>query len=57
MGASNGIQNFSEVIKMQGDLGYFERNPILFNERFEQQAEDVLKTSDFIEAVKHLAKK
>ena len=56
MGNSNGIQSFSEVIRMHRDLGYFERNPLLFNELFEQRAEDVLKTSDFIEAIKHLAK-
>ena len=56
MGASNGIQSLSEVIRMHKELGYFERNPLLFNELFEQQAEDTIKTSDFIEAIKHLAK-
>ena len=43
MGNSNGIQNFSEVIRMHRDLGYFERNVLLFNELFEQRAEDALK--------------
>ena len=56
MALSNGIQKFSEVIKMQEDLGYFERNPILFNQLFEGQAEDAIKTLDFIVAIKHLAK-
>ena len=47
--------SLSEVIRMHRDLGYFDRNPLLFNELFEQQAEDTI-TSDFIEAIKHLAK-
>ena len=45
-----------QVVKMQGDLGYYEQIDIV-KWKFEQQAEDALKTSDFIEAVKHLAKK
>ena len=47
MGNSNGIQSFSEVIGMHRDLGYFERNPLLFNELFEQRAEDDFKDFRF----------
>lgn len=55
MALSNGIQKFPEVIRMHKELGYFERNPQMFNELFEQQAEDAIKSSDFIRAIKHLA--
>ena len=55
MGTSNGINSTSDVIKIFKDLGYLQRNSKLFNEYFELIAEDSIKTSDFVEAIKHLA--
>ena len=57
MGTSNGINSTPEVVKIFKDLGYLQRNSKLFNEYFEQIAEDSIKTSDFVEAIKHLANK
>ena len=55
--ASNYIKSTPEVIKTFKDLGYLQRNPKLFNDWFEQIAEDNIKTIDFVEAIKHLAYK
>ena len=57
MGTSNGINSTPDVIKIFKDLGYLQRNSKLFNEYFELIAEDSIKTSDFVEAIKHLAHK
>ncbi len=57
MGTSNGINSTPAVVKIFKDLGYLQRNSKLFKDYFEQIAEDSIKTSDFVEAIKYLAHK
>ncbi len=57
MNYCNNIKSPLEEVKMLKDLGSLQRNSKMFNGYFEQLAEDSFKTSDFVEAIKHLAYK
>ena len=54
MGFSNNLMDLYQIIKLKKNTGYYQRNSELLQSDFNRAAQDYLKTSAFIEAIKYL---
>lgn len=55
MGSANNMQRLHETIQLERRLGYYQRDPDMFSQKFGLIAEDYRMTLAFIEAIRHLA--
>jgi surface carbohydrate biosynthesis protein len=56
MAAANGYLESHKIYELRRNNGYFDRDPSLIRKAFVREAEAMLKTGAFIEAIKYLAK-